>query len=418
MASAQGGRLLAGVVGGLLAGACSSGTTIHGTVVGGSGAPIVGQLVIIYSGAFSQRTVTDSHGAFTVADAPSPYNAALIFTGETHDALVYAGLTRLDPTFTPGGGATYSATVSGQFSGGRYPEPPGYVTSLAFGSPRVLGLDYQEPISGRYTSNIAVFGPSSLTGTLYALQAHVDAVSGLPVDYPGYGALSGITLQDGVTLANRDISLGPVSTGTLTGTINVPPSYNFLGATVSLLAGPGALMSSVVTDVSQDASFTYVTPAIPGTSLILGATAQVGEGVSASGFSYAQQLLSASASDVVLTVPAAPTLLQPAGGSAYTVGTPFSWTWSEGSEAVYIVDIVGPFQSFSVFTAATTFDIPDLADAGVAIVPSATYLWEVYGLAPIGGGVDQVASPYSFQSYGYGTYAEAMSNQQYFNTSP
>jgi hypothetical protein len=412
MSCVQAKRLLVGLFGAVLLAACSSGTAIQGHVVDISGSPVVGQLVIISSGPFSQRTVSDAQGAFSVANAPSPYDATLIFPGEVTAALVYAGLTRLDPTLSTDSGLQHSATLTGQINGGQYPEPPGYVTVFGFGSQQLATPYVQEPVSGSYASTFSFFGPTSLSGTLYALQAHLDAVSGFPLDYPGYGTLTGITLEDGATLANQDISLGPVSTGMLTGTFSTPPNYQLESATLSLLAAPGAVLSGVVSDNLPDASFSYVTPAISGTSLIVGAMAQGG-----TGSSYAQLLFSASASDVMLTIPPAPTLLQPAGGSAdVTVATPFSWTWPQISGALYMVVIVGPGQGFNIYTTATTLIIPDLADAGLALVPSASYLWQVYGFAPVAS-VDQLAGPVSL-TLRYASDFEGVSNQQYFNTSP
>jgi hypothetical protein len=427
MRSAQAGRLLVGLIGGLLTGACSSGATVQGTVVDVFGAPVVGTTVVISSGSFSQTTITDARGLFTVSGVPSPYDATVIPSLGVGMplAFVFAGLTRLDPTLPVDESTSaltqHNATLTGQFYGGQYPETPEYVTSFTFSSPQIaqglLTQNPQEPGSGSYALSLIWEGPSPLVGTLYALQVHFGAVAGFPVDYPGFGTLSGITLEDGASLANQNVSLAPVSTGTLTGTINVPPDYTSLGASVSLLAAPGVLLSPVVTDRSQDASFSYVTPSIPGTSLILRAGAQRGGGVNISGISSAQMLVSATASNVVLAIPAAPTLLQPSATASVTVETPFSWTWPQNSGAVYMVVIGGPGLFFTVYTAATTLTIPDLADAGLALVPSASYLWEVYGLAPVGS-VDQLATPNAFQSLRYGSYVQAMSNQQGFKASP
>ncbi len=430
MGNAQAGRLLVGLVAALVGGTCSSGVTIQGTVVDFYGGPIVGQAVSISSGSFSQTAITNARGLFTVSGVPSPYDATLVYpldgSGLTL-AVVYAGLTRLDPTLMlTNGGSTaveqHRATLSGQLNGGHFPETSEYATSLTFGSPQIPQIllfgESQGPGSGSYTSSLTWGGPSPLAVTLYALQVHFGAVPGFPRDYPGYGTLSGITLEDGASLADQNVSLAPVSSGTLTGTISVPPDYILTGAGVSLLVAPGVLLSPVVADHSQDASFSYITPSVPGTSLILGASAQIGEGVNVSGISSAQMLLSATASNVVLTIPAVPTLLQPlAGGASVTLGTPFNWTWAQKAGAVYIVEIVGPYQSFTVYTAATTLTIPDLADAGLALVPSASYLWQVYGHAPVGS-VDQLAAPDAFQSLRYGNYVQAMSNQQFFNTAP
>jgi hypothetical protein len=421
MRSVQARRLLGAVAEALLLGACSSERTIQGTVVDGFGGPVAGQTVIISSTAFSQKTVTNVNGTFTVTDAPSPYDASLIFTGGGGvTAVVFAGLTRLDPTLVAGGGSQVGrmATLSGRLTGGHFPEASGEVTNLIFGSPQVspysLGQDFGDPTSSNYESTIYWVGPNPLMGTLYALQVQEDAVSGLPVDYPGYGT-QGVALEDGATISNQNVVLGPVTTGTLTGTISVPPGYTSWSASVSLAVAPGVFLPTGVAGLSQDA-FSFVTPVIPGTSLVLGASAQAGDGVNVTGTSSVQLLLSDGGSSVTLVIPAAPTLLQPvAGATDITLKTVFTWTQVSG--AVYIVDIVGPFQDFTVYTAATTLTIPDLADAGLSLVPSTSYLWVVSALAPIGS-VDDVVAPEFVQAFFWGTNVEAVSNQQYFTTGP
>src|SRR5450432_111939 len=94
--------------------------TLNGTVVDELGHGLGGEAVIIASGtAFSQSTVSDASGAFSVANVPTPYNATVV-DGTGKSAIQYIGLTRADPTLltlvsAPSG--TRSATLSGALTG-------------------------------------------------------------------------------------------------------------------------------------------------------------------------------------------------------------------------------------------------------------------------------------------------------------
>jgi hypothetical protein len=393
--------------------------TVNGMVVDEFGFPWAGQAVLISSGAFSQRVVSSSRGAFTVANVPTPYDATVFDSTSPGFIMVYVGLTRVDPTLTVQNyqQLNRTATFSGQLTGGRYPEVFGYSTEVAFASPQVV-VPFQSPgyeVSGSYSTMVNWVGPTSTTGTLYALQIHSDA--GIPLDYPGYGTLGGIVLQDQGSLTNQDVTLSPVTTGALSGTVSVPSGYALGYKSLALVAPSGAALPLSLalffsSQAPADPSFSYATPSVPGTALVLRASAASGQGAGMSS-SFAKHQVPANASGVTVSIPPAPSLLLPADG-ATGVGLATRFTWTPFAGGVHAFAIFGA-QNVIVFTAATTATIPDLADAGFPLGPS--YGWTVSGISPVAS-IDALAAPGGMWALQSSDYAEATSGEQRFATSP
>jgi Carboxypeptidase regulatory-like domain len=365
-------------------------TTVNGTVVDIEGQPASGQTVLITSGGFSQMTTTDANGAFSVLSVPPSYSATVI---QSTQAIQYQGLTRRDPTL----GAFFfltnnrSASLAGSLSGGTYPEPSGYQTQIVFNSPqttRSLG----DPTSGSYSKSIPWPGPSTTVGSLYALQIH--NVAGLPADYPGYGTLSNVSLADMGSVSGQNVSLSPVTSGALSGTITPPAGYTVAYKAVSLQVATSVSLS-VIFDVTSSTTFNYVTPAVASTSLNVAAAATSAAG-EFSGVLKASQ--SANGTGLSFTIPAAPTLTAPANGSTgVTTSTPFSWTtYPNGIYELEATSATGP--KFVILTAATTATIPDLSSYGLPLPASTSYTWVIVGLAPVST-IDLLAAPGGFNAF-------------------
>jgi Carboxypeptidase regulatory-like domain len=374
-------------------GACSSGSgggptdsgpttvTVSGTVVDEQGILAPNETVIISSGTFSKSVVSDANGAFSVANVMPPYNATVLDSGGK-TAIEYQGLTRPDPTLTTLIFLTTnrSATIAGQFSGGNYPETAGYSTEFIFSSPQVPNsveeVDYLA--AGTYSPNpISWVGPTTTTGTLYALQIH--SASGLPIDYPGYGTLSGVLLQDTGSVASQNVALAGVATGTLSGSVTLPAGYTVQSKSVALQVAPGVLLSVIGSDNSTSTSFTYTMPSIANTSL----TILISSESALSEVSVVKKTsLAASTSGVALTSPAAPSLSLPVDtATGVTVTTPFTWTQSAGV-TVFVSSTSGSGPSFAVITAATTTTLPDLSTAGLPLPASTAYSWQLITAGP------------------------------------
>jgi hypothetical protein len=362
----------------------SGNITVTGTVVDIDGQPASGQTVLITSGSFSQTATTDSGGVFSVPMVPTPYTATVI---QSTQAFQYQGLTRADPTLTAFFFVTdnRSASLAGSFTGGNYPESPGYQTQLVFNSPqttRSLG----DPTSGSYSKVIPWPGLNTTTGTLYALQVH--NLAGVPADYPGYGTLSSISLTDQGSLSNQNITLNQVTPGSLSGSITPPTGYTVSYKSVSLQVA-ASLNLAVIFDTNPTATFTYVTPNISNTSLTVTAAATSAAGEFSAVLMAGQ---SANGSGLTFTIPPAPTLTAPpASATGVTVSTPFAWTsYPNGIYEFQATSTSGP--TFYVLTADTTTTLPDLSTSGLPLPASTSYSWSIIGLAPLAD-IDLLAAP-------------------------
>ncbi len=360
--------------------------TVAGTVINDNGAGVPGQTVLITSGTFSQSVVSDSAGAFSVPNVPTPYTATVIDSGGK-EAIVYMGLTRTDPTVTDLAASNpvpHSASYAGQFTGGSYPEGGDLSTGIAFDSPQV-SQNITDPGDGTFSSTLQWAGPTTTTGVFYALQIHT--VAGLPADFPGYGSVS-LGLTDGESLTGQSVALAAVTAGTMSGTISAPAGYPITAKEASLVPTGARTPLSFLQDSTATASFSYTTPSIPNTSIFFEVEVQGTAGDA----TILKKTLSATATGVAITVPAPPSLSLPSDtGTGITVTTPFSWTAYPGI-FLLLISPTGTGPEFIVITSETTATIPDLSTAGIPLPTSAGYRWLVIGVGP-GTTVDTAAVP-------------------------
>jgi hypothetical protein len=397
-----------------------SNVAIQGIVLDEFGHPWPSQPVVISAGTFSQRVLSDSSGSFTVKNVPTPYNAMVIDATSTAFATLYVGLTRTDPTLTIGNYQfpKRSGGLGGQLMGGSYPESSEYSTGLVFASPEVTPVSpgsFTMDSSRAYSGDVDWVGPASTTGTLYVLQVHFDG--GFPVDYSGYGSLSGIVLEDKGSVQAQNVTLAPVTTGSLSVSVTVPPGYTFQYQRAAFQPVPGASFFNFWGASAVPASFVYATPSIPGTSMMVSAFASIGQGIG-SPTTLAQAQVPATTS-LALSLPAAPSLTLPADGAAdVTLSTPFAWTQYPGG--VYAVTFIGNGvagvgnEGVVVYVAGTSATLPDLADAGFPFRGS--YTWQVTGIAPVAS-IDALAAAGGTWALSLGDFMEATSGQQSFTTS-
>ncbi len=384
--------------------------TVNGTVVDENGQPIAGETVLIVSDGGTVTAVTDGDGGFTVPNVQPPYNATVI---ETAQAVQYQGLTRTDPSlsafvFLP---SNRTATLSGTFTGsGVFPEPSGYSTGFLFVSPQAIKNLFDHP-TGSYSSTVTWPGPTSTTGTVYALQKHTDA--GLPTDYPGYGSLSGVVLQDTGTLTGQNVPLSPVTSGLVSGSVvSVPSGYTLVVKSMSIEVTSGVTMSLLI-DGSPSATFSYVAPSIANTQIFISATATSAAGEVSE---ILQAGLAANVPNVTLAIPAAPVLSSPSNAATGVTGTTaFSWTPFPSGIHEFVAypqsGQTGP--TFYVVTAATTVD---LADAGLPLPSTTGYNWYVVGLSPVTT-VDIVAAPGGLNRISFNL-SDGVSAARTFTTGP
>jgi hypothetical protein len=392
--------------------------TISGTVVDLGGFAAAGDTVMLSSGTFSATTVADSDGGFSVPDVPTaPYTASVLDT-DGIDATVYVGLTRADPTLTDYGRYTptnRSATLEGVVSGGFYSEPAGYSTVVGFASPQ-LERSFTTAANGTYSEAIFRWlGPSTTTGAVSALQIHAPVA--FPTDYPGYGETDDVELQDTQITSGADVSLSAVTVATLSGTVDVPSGYHLTYVIASLQTPSGVLLQLLEDDAPTSTAFSYTTPSISSTSLVV----QAGISSDVLGFvsAYAVKTgLSANATGVEVTVPPSASLTLPEDmATDVTLTTAFTWTATLGISDFQVICNGSEGPTFYVFTAASTATIPDLSAQGLPLPASTTCLWNVlyYGPATT---VDELALAGGLYQLTLGDYSNGESEQRSFTTSP
>jgi len=361
---------------------------VEGRVIGVHGRPMVGATVAI--GALAPRT-TDAAGRFLIDGVEAPYHVIVRHPSEA-SAIVYLDLTLPAPTLVHPGGVPLrdrEAAVSGSLSATTFPEPGGYVSRVAFGSPEVQATQPVDPLSGSYQfSQLRWWGPAVTTGTLNALQwQHAHATGGNPVGYGGHGQRSMTLDADGPALVGQDMALLPVATANLSGAVTLAPGHTLFERTLATVFAEGSYI--VVADESTPAAaFSYLTPVIEDATM---AVAALGYRSVAAEYSYAVRAgLAANATGVAVDLPHVPLLTSPVdAATGVDASTPFVWSAPSGGVAA-IVFAGSP--SAVVVTAGASATLPDLGAVGLSWTPGFSYTWQAYGL-PTFATVDAAATP-------------------------
>ncbi|RIH90939.1 hypothetical protein Mterra_00017 [Calidithermus terrae] len=367
--------------------------TVSGKVIDFFGQGVGGLAVRIGN----TTTTTASDGTFSIPNVSTPYDA-VVFNSGTKIVNYYKGLTRSDPSLTAINLASFtppkSASFSGNLSGGAgFPNPANHTTRVFFGSPETLqsGSSVAGPAYGPVSA--AWFGPDSTSGNVYALQWQFDPGTGFPIDYKGFGSKA-LTLSNGGTFNNQDVTLGSLAEDTFSGSVSVPAGYTLNQRRVNLRVAPGS-GTVLLTDASAAAGFSYVTPRITGATISLLATAS--SGVKSSLAWKAGAATNASGVSVSLT--AAPGLTVPVNNATgVTINTDFQTTgFSGGVNVFYFKHLAGSNPDIYVITTANTTKIPDLSAIGLGLPTSGavSYSWQVIGVAPFTS-TDLAAGPGGF----------------------
>lgn len=399
-------RVRLALVAALACSACSSsnGTdagptqTITGTVLNFEGFPAVGDTVVLTSGSFQRTVGTDQTGSFTATGVPSPYDL-LVFAREG-PSVRYLGLTRNDPMVSDllsGTAPMWTGNLSGQLTGGTYPEPSGVATRLVFASPENLYLveyslsNVNYSADGSFTSSIAWEGPSTTTGTLYALQfASAQEGDFLPIQYTGYGTLGGVSLEHAGSLTGQTVQLAPVSAETMSVTLQPTDGYTFYEETVQLSVEPNVALTILLMG-GTTSTLSFAAPAIPGTSLLVSANATNDAGA----FIEATQSGLAPDASVVLAIPPAPEAISPPDG-ATGVGESTTFSWSAYPNGVHMLAVFEEQygSAYFIFTAGTSATLQDFT----SLPDYPEFYWFVVGAAPLAD-VDDLATPQHFQAF-------------------
>ena len=357
--------------------------------VGGGGGTVVGQVIDGYGQGISGVTVVESsrstttnvNGCFTFTGVARPYDIAVVRTAASSPkvASVYSQLTRTDPKLrdlSVLGSPARRATVGGTLVG-TFPGPGGATTAVAFASPESSVGNYVSALP--WSIDVGWAGPSSTTGSLHVLQWTTD-MKGTLTSVVSHGVRSGVTLSNGGSTSNADLTLMPVTgPGGVSGTIALPSGYTLGSRTAYLTFADGAGFP-VSDDTLSSTSFALPVPTSIGASILFTATAV--DGLSQQ--STAQLFgLAPGTSNAVLTLPLAAVATAPANGATgVDVTTPFTWTPVAGGVTIVAMTGQGTDPVFFLVSGGSTSHIPDLSAQGLGLGAGRTYGWTVVGLGP------------------------------------
>src|SRR5881396_2173993 len=357
------------------------GITVAGVAKDRYGEPIAGATVRV-PGTTAVTTAAD--GRFSIPGVAAPYDIALLPPGQ-NVAVVYAGLTRADPSLIYL--AFQSATKTAWISGTVPPTPgTGSFTAVVFISGRyVLNWGAADPTTGDYSFNVEWRGAvDTQAGRLYLLRWTADA-AGFPASYDGYASkalvISAGSAYNGNDFAATELIDPPEQT--ISGTVAIPPGYTqtlrrfymYLDTVPLYWEESGSL----------GGTFSYTVPAVSGVTFGVGVSAE--DLASRSSFFF-KNGINGNSTNVSMSLVPAPQLTQPVNGAS-DVDATTSFTWSEGGGAgvnlvlVTPADATSPNPAFEVLTTAAQAKIPDLAAEGMGLPAATIYHWLVDKVFPV-----------------------------------
>jgi len=375
------------------------GITVAGVAKDRYGEPIAGATVRV-PGTTAVTTAAD--GRFSIPGVAAPYDIALLPPGQ-NVAVVYAGLTRADPSLIYL--AFQSATKTAWISGTVPPTPgTGSFTAVVFISGRyVLNWGAADPTTGDYSFNVEWRGAvDTQAGRLYLLRWTADA-AGFPASYDGYASkalvISAGSAYNGNDFAATELIDPPEQT--ISGTVAIPPGYTqtlrrfymYLDTVPLYWEESGSL----------GGTFSYTVPAVSGVTFGVGVSAE--DLASRSSF-FVKNGIGGNSTNVSLSLVPAPQLTQPVNGAS-DVDATTSFTWSEGGGAgvnlvlVTPADATSPNPAFEVLTTAAQAKIPDLAAEGMGLPTATLYHWLVDKVFPVAS-LDDAADDSFWDLLGWG----------------
>jgi|GEM_PF-206932 hypothetical protein len=367
---------------------------LHGRVVDRSGYPIAALSLLVVG---HSLTATDAEGTFAVPEVTPPYDVALL-DDSTGVATIYTQLTRMDPQLTNltdrfgDPGESRSAELTGSIDGGVPLQQRWTQMGLAWASPGVVGGDFiaQTPYAFPFYWN----GPSTITGTLHALQwmADGDLVTG----YLGYATRTGVTVQSGGSVGNIDFGLVPPEVTTISGTVLAPSGFILFGRTFDLTFDDGAsfLLGGDSGDTMPDATFSVPVPAGIGATCLVTARALEVIDYDRSVYRFTQVKQAGvlpGRSDLTLELPFPALPVHPVDGETLDATAELGWTALP--DAVYQVRVGAETtgaRSYILVSGSTHARVPELPQHW-GLQQGGHYVWYVTALGPYPRGIDEFA---------------------------
>jgi hypothetical protein len=344
-----------------------AGVTVTGKVLDGFGLP--GAFMPVLVG--NKVTSSDASGNFSATGVVSPYQLVVLQAAQKY-AQVYQGVTRTDPIVVVFQAATNikKATVKVNFSG------VGTGTGL---------MDMSNPVNANggvsgsvatpgtsYSTDLQWTGPSSFETSICAILT--SSTNNVATAINAYGEQERVFVQDAQT-ATATITMAPVATKTISGTVTVPAGFVVNAKTLAFVCGSKAQRPSYpfTFDTGNASSFSYVAPVL--TNLLqMSASAKKGDASL-----YTQQFgLAPDASGVSLVLPAPIELALPENNALgiNPVTTKFSWSLSSlgVNQVSFTPTVQGPL-GLTIYTSSASVNLPDLSALGYAFPKGVNYKW-------------------------------------------
>ncbi len=341
-----------------------TGSTIHGTVEDSNGQPAPGVVVIVGD---RPAVTSGPDGSFEVDGVGSPYDVTVI--QDTTIASVYMGLTRRDLRLrVPRGNMWSSATITGVV-----PPAAGARTKVFFAPSSNYPSATANPTTGSFGLTVDWLAPEpTLTGTLYVLR-WTDGADGRPEQYNAFGSRD-LLLTDQAGLINQDfteLDFTDPPEAEIRGSITIPTGHELGSVATFMRIGPGLMWLFTHSAFSAPFStFQYVVPSVPGATFQLRGFSHLG-GFGGSHVMLYRNGIVPPATDIVLDMPAAHEIIQPAHGAMdVDHSTLFQWT-DAGRTGVYFLSVNMFRWQLSIWLSGTSARIPDLSAYGLGLPASA-----------------------------------------------
>ncbi|HZJ52960.1 MAG TPA: hypothetical protein VFD38_02385 [Myxococcaceae bacterium] len=361
----------------------------------------------------SQHTTTDGTGGFTIAGVTAPYDATVIVpVGSRNAAIVFKGLTRVDPTLfaLPVAGTLPSAgTVTGSVSGGDPLPAASDITAVSWGSPETTQTNTFA--TNPWSLNLSwAATPAATTGNVHALQW--TPASGIPTGYRGHGVKTGVAVANGGTTSSVAVAMSAPASSTIGGTVTVPAGVTMTGKALSIDFADGASFS-VGSENSAATAFNYPVPTG------IDSTASVLAGGTATGAITLTRVRGIAAGSTGTTVSVlAPATQSTPVNNATGVSTSTDFTWTQLTGGLHFVVITSASATAPVYyliTTGTTGRIPDLSALGVVLPGATAYSWAILAVGPWAS-VDDFAGGTGLLPTGANTLSQSLAAGRAFTT--
>lgn len=393
--------------------------TVSGYVKDLDGEPIAGATVIIKGKA---PTTTGAGGNFSVSNVTIPYEIRLIISGTQQTAIVYQGLTRLDPTLFYLGSTTNSKTAT---ISGTVPVAPGQATLVFFVSGNEAWWATANQTNGFYSINADWRGSvSSYTGNLQVLRWTANP-NGLPQQYDAYGSEDNVTISNGGSFTNHNFVAADFTDPAeqnISGSITRPSSsysiinknlyLNFGNAYIPIVGEPGAGLTE---------NFSYTVPSISGATFQIDVNATVSAVPNSRTTLYSKKGINGGTTGINITLASAPQLNLPVNnGTGIDTTTQFLWSQGSGTGiSIVIIQPMGQGPAFFIYTDGNSTNIPNLNPQGLGLPSNAPYQWVTAEYFPVSS-IDDAASDsfISLVNGNGGDYGRGQSETFNFTTHP